>query len=70
MDAKRLINPPRLIIKAVDADVPGSKFIALCTEDGAVFGRPVSCSVSSEAEALSMVTATFYIDGDAIRFAD
>lgn len=69
MDPLRLINPPRLIIKAVDADVPGSKFLALCTEDGAVFGKPVSCSVSSEAEEFTMVTVTLLVDGEAIRFA-
>lgn len=56
---------PRLVLRVI-----GGQLVALCTEDGNVFGMQTACSVSSEAGNFSTVTASFHVDGEAIRFAD
>lgn len=61
--------PPRLVIRLLeDANSPGGKVIALCTEDGKAFGMQTACTVTSETECFTTVTATFIVDGKAIRF--
>jgi hypothetical protein len=69
-DRLLVIAPPRLIIKAVNSNVPGKRAIALCTEDGEIVGRQYACAVSSEVGSLGTITVSFHIDGDCIRFAD
>lgn len=63
--------PPRLVIRLLDdPTVAGGKHLALCTEDGKLFGAQIACTVRSEVEAITEVTVTFLVDGQAIRFAE
>ena len=48
----------------------GGKAMALCTEDGRLVGRQISSSVNTEVGEIGVITVSFYIDGEDIRFAD
>lgn len=62
---------PRLVLKVIDVPTaPSGKVLALCTEDGKVFGAQIACTVHGEAESFTEVTVRLIVDGDAVRFAD
>lgn len=52
------------------AGVTGNTGIVLCTEDGEMLGPQVSCSLQNTAGDAPLVTFTFRVDGDKVRFAD
>jgi len=59
-----------MLVKIVDASgVPGGRAIALCDENGEIWGRQTRAVVENDADGIPTVTVTFPIDGDRIRFA-
>lgn len=64
------VGPLTLTIRAIDApSVAGGKALALCTENGEVVGKQVSCAVENAVDSIGTITVRFYIDGETIRFA-
>ncbi len=64
------IGTLNLIIKTIDApSVPGGRALALCSEDGEIVGKQISCAVANEVDAIGIITVQFHIDGQTIRFA-
>lgn len=61
----------KLIIK-LDRDLPvvGGTGFVLCTEDGELFGPQISCTIQTDTGNAPLVTFTFRVDGENVRFAD
>lgn len=60
----------KLFVRIVAApSVPGQKALALCTEDGELVGKQISCAVENGVDEIGVITVRFYIDGETICFA-